>query len=502
VIKLDAEGTPLWTIPIVGDELEHDYATDITLDSANNVWITGWTSSDDFPTTPDAIYPTHIHFRDAFVMKMDSEDGTILYSTYLGGDYTDQGQSIFLNDSGEVYVVGSTGSTDFPTTPDAYQGKPSAPLYIYTDAFITKLSADGSTILYSTYFGGYKDDEAENVALDEAGNIVFAGQTNAVDFPLVNPIQTDPNNMFVSKLSADGSTLQFSTYFGGEDIDGLGGMVLDSEDFVYITGSTRSIYFPTTLGAFQEDFVGEILGCEESFPPVPYNCEDVFVTKLATDGSGIVYSTYLGGSEIEHGRNIAIDSQGRAYVVGYTNSPDFPPNGIDFSAEIFVSKFDPSGSELDYSFTVDSGSAGAGHGVNVDNAGGVYFTGAFNVPADIYIAKITSGPDVTVSIFSSMTQVPRNSNFLFDVQLTNNEMTPQTLRGWTAGQKLTNGLILQPLIGPVMTILQPGETKIYSNITQYVGNIPLATYRYYVRIGEDFPEPLWDEDYWDIEVIP
>jgi hypothetical protein len=391
IIKLDAEGEPVWMVPIIGDELEHDYPTDITLDPENNVWVTGFTSSETFPTTPDALYPNHIHFRDAFVMKLDSEDGTILYSTYLGGDYTDEAHGIYVNDVGDVYVVGSTGSTDFPTTPDAYQDEPSAPAYLYTDVFITKISAAGDELLYSTYFGGYQDDRAENVALDDAGNIVFAGETTADDFPLVNPISSDPNDLFLSQLSADGSTLQFSTYFGGEDPDSLGGMVLDAEGFVYIAGSTQSIYFPTTPGVFQEDFMGEILGCGNP-PFVPlYNCPDVFITKVEIEGSGLIYSTYLGGSHTEECRDIAVDSQGCAYAVGYTASADFPPDGIDTAAEIFVSKVNAAGSELEYSVTIDSSSPNAGHGIALDDADMVYFTGALNAPSDIYIAKLNMG---------------------------------------------------------------------------------------------------------------
>jgi hypothetical protein len=349
--KLDAEGSPLWTVTIAGDQYEHDYPMDIVLDSDGNIWVTGWTGSESFPIV-DGFDDTLTGFVEAFIMKLDPEDGTILYSTFLGGDYVDYGRGITLNDSGEIYVVGSTGSTDFPTTPDAYQDEPSAPLYIYTDAFITKLSSDGSTILYSTYFGGYKDDRAENVMIDKSGNIIFAGETRAEDFPLVDTIQSEPDDIFISKLSADGRTLLFSTYFGGEEYDGLGGMTLDSEDFVYISGSTQSIYFPTTPGAYQEEFAGEILGCgSPPFEPL-YNCDDAFVSKLGTDGSGLVYSTYLGGNRIDYSRDIALDDLKRVYAVGYTSSPDFPPDSIDFSAEIFVSRIDSTGSNLDYSFTV------------------------------------------------------------------------------------------------------------------------------------------------------
>jgi hypothetical protein len=388
VFKLDPDGNPVWTVPIVGDELEHDYASGIALDSQNNVWVTGWTDSDAFPTTPDALYPTHIHFRDAFLLKLDPDDGDILYGTYLGGDYTDDAEAILINSADEIYLVGTTGSTDFPTTPDAYQDEPSAPLYLYTDVFITRLSPDGTTILYSTYFGAFEDDMTRDAALDGQGNILFAGRTTAMEFPLVNPIQSTPNEIFVSKLSADGSTLLFSTYLGGEDDDGVYGLAVDSEGMVYITGQTRSILFPTTPGAFEEDFVGAILGCEESFPPVPVNCEDVFVTKMATDGSGLLYSTYLGGTTIDTGSDIFVDQAGCAHVVGYTVSSDFP-GGSNTGAAIFVSKLDAAGASLLYTYTKESGSAGAGHGITVDDANDVYFTGADNVPADIYVAKLT-----------------------------------------------------------------------------------------------------------------
>jgi hypothetical protein len=327
---------------------------------------------------------------DAFVMKLDAEDGTILYSTFLGGDYTERGHGIAFNEAGEIYLVGSTGSTDFPTTPDAYQSQPSAPLYLYTDVFITKLSPTGDEILYSTYFGGFKDDEAQHLALDEDGNIIFAGTTTADDFPLVNPIQSTPDGIFAAKMSADGSSLLFSTYLGGNDRDALKGMALDGDGFVYLTGSTRSSDFPTTTGAFQEDFVGEILGCEEGFPSQHINCYDAFVTKLATDGTGLVYSTFLGGTSIDEGSDIAVDGNGEAHVVGYTVSTDFPGSDETY-ASIFVSKLTADGSNLVNTVTRQSSTPGAGHGVAVDHVGSVYFTGAVDVPADIYVAKINTG---------------------------------------------------------------------------------------------------------------
>ncbi len=398
VMKFDPDGALLWTQYIVGNG--HDWATDVTLDDVNNVYLTGWTDSEDFPIV-NGLDSLLTGFREAFVMKLSTVDGSILYSTFLGGDYTDEGHGIALDDAGDIIVVGTTGSTDFPTTEDAYQDHPSAPLYIYTDVFVTKLSAAGDAILYSTYFGGFEDDAAAGMALDGNGNIVFAGTTTADDFPLENPIDSVPNEIFVSKLSADGSTLLFSTYFGGGDWDRLGGLAMDSGDDVCIAGSTRSTDLPTTPGAFQTDFVGGIYACgSPPFDPL-HNCEDAYVAKLRTDGAGLVYCSYLGGSSVDECRGITVGGDGSVHLVGNTTSLDFPGSD-EVSASIFVSKLVPDGSDLVYTLTKPSGSANAGHGIAVDGDGDVYFAGAINVPADLYVAKTTG--------WRSFTAVPENGD--------------------------------------------------------------------------------------------
>jgi hypothetical protein len=385
VLKVAPDGQVLWTRFIQGDD--HDYSQDIALDLDGNVWITGWTDSDDYPVTAGALQSTLTGFRDVVLTKLSGEDGSILYSTLLGGDYTDRAQGIAINAAGEIILVGSTGSTDYPTTADAYQSEPSAPLYIYTDAFITKLNAAGDTILYSTYFGGFEDDGAENVALDQHGNIVFSGHTTADDLPLAQPIQSAPNGMFISKLSADGSTLQFSTYLGGEDYDRLRSMDIDAAGYVYLAGSTRSVSFPITAGAYQEQFAGEILGCGS--PPFEprYNCDDGFVTKLATDGSGLVYSTYLGGTSIEECHGVAVDAHGEVHVTGKTSSTDFP--GTTNPGLIFVSKLSADGSELRY--TLRKQSPYPTYAITTDDLDDVYVTGAVDLPANIYVARLDGG---------------------------------------------------------------------------------------------------------------
>ena len=385
VAKFFPSGDHAWTRYITTGD--HCYATGIALDSAGDAWVTGWTDSPDFPVL-DAMDSTLTGFRDVFLMKLDALDGAIIYSTYLGGDYSDAAQDIFLNEADEIYLTGSTGSTDFPVTSDAWQSTPSFPEYFYKDAFITKLNAAGDTILYSTYFGGLHDDRALEISLDSENNILIAGTTEAEDFPLVNPIQSMADDLFIAKLSPDGGSLLFSTYFGGEDLDQLGQMVLDDAGLVYLVGTTRSVAFPTTSGVFQENFAGEINGCEVPFG-ADYNCEDIFVTKLSTEGDGILWSTYLGGNRVEVGRAIAVDHTGGVYVSGYTGSADFPPYGMDFGAEIIVCRLNATGSVLDFTYSIDSGSANRGNGIFVDENDDVYFSGTVGVPASIYISKLS-----------------------------------------------------------------------------------------------------------------
>lgn len=504
VIKLGAGGEVLWSTLI--DGVKHDVATGIALDRESNPYITGWTDSPDFPIL-NGLDDTLTGFRDAFVMQLSTLDGAILYSTFLGGEYVDQGGGIALNDTDEIYLAGLTESRDFPTV-DPIQDELNSPPYAFSDAFVTKISADGSAILYSTFLGGSRDDGAVSIGLDASDNIYISGDTDSTDMPTKNPIQgtnEGSQDTFVAQISADGSTLDYATYLGGDEWDRTARMVVDDAGQVYLTGSTRSIDFPTTVGAFQEDFVGGILDCELPFIG-RFNCDDAFLSKLVAGGTSLVYSTYLGGTDVDESRDLAVDGDGNAYVVGYSVSPDFPPAGIGGPAAIFVSKMSPAGDSLDFTFIKNSGSANAGHGIALNAVDDIYFTGAINVPADIYIAQLTQAPvivpDVTVSISSAMTQVSRNSEFLFDLEIANNEDAPQALQVWSAVQRLPDGPEHAPLRGPFTVTLGPGETRTFSHISQHVGNAPLATYRYYARVGQNAVGQPWDEDFWDIEVIP
>ncbi len=341
---------------------------------------------------PDARDSDLTGFREAFVTKISGDDGSILYSSFLGGDYSDGGNDIAIGPDGNLYLTGYTRSIDFPVVNPIQEEIAGYP-YGATDAFVTVMSPDGQTLLYSTYFGGFAVDKATSIAVDLDGNIFIHGETRSDDWPVANALQAShaggETDTFLVRLSADGQTLDFSTYLGGEDEDRPGRIALDGLGNVYVTGATRSVAFPTTAGSYQPNFAGAINGCEVPFG-ADYNCEDVFISKISGDGSTMLYGTYLGGSRPDEARAIAVDAAGSARIVGYTYSSDFP-GGIDGAAGLFVARLNEEGSDLDFVFTTFSGSANQGHGAAVGPDGSTYFTGAIDVPANVYVGKLSDG---------------------------------------------------------------------------------------------------------------
>jgi len=400
VLKVAPDGTVLWNAYIGGSAL--DIGTGIDLDGAGDVYVTGWTDSADFPTL-NPLQGTLAGPRDAFVVKLSAQDGSLIYSTFFGGGYAEGANDIAVNGLGEIYLIGYTESTDLPVV-NPIQGQLNTTQCFCSDAFVSKISADGSALLYSTYLGGAFDDEGRSIAVDGSDNIYIAGDTTSDDFPTVNPIQ--PANagglrdVFAARISADGSALDYSTYLGGEEFDRVGRIAVDGAGNAYVAGTTRSAGFPTTPGAFQEQFAGGILECgSPPYEPLR-NCDDLFVTKITPDGSGLAYSTYIGGNLDEEARGIALDGEGNATLAGYSVSADFPPAGIDGSAAIVAPKLNSSGSDLLYTVVIASGSANAGQGIDIDGAGGLYITGAKNVPADVYVARLSEAapPNDTIHV--------------------------------------------------------------------------------------------------------
>jgi hypothetical protein len=292
-------------------------------------------------------------------------DPVLAYSTFLGGSSGgigyDLAKAIAVDKAGNAYLTGQTRSADFPIK-NAVQ----ATLGGSTDAFVTKINADGSALVYSTYLGGHDFDQGNGIALDSAGSAYVTGVTFSNDFPTANAIEPkdpgSPSN-FVTKMSADGSALIYSTYLGG---GAAGGIAVDSVGNAYVTGETNDPDFPTK-NAFQTT-----CGCGAYI-------HDAFVTKIGADGTALIYSTYLGGSGDDHGRGIAVDASGHAYINGWTTSSDFVTKNpiqatLSGPSDAFVTKIGAAGALL-YSTYLGGSDLDYGWGVAVDTAGNAYLTG-------------------------------------------------------------------------------------------------------------------------------
>jgi hypothetical protein len=302
-------------------------------------YVAGCTASDDFPTTPGAFQTVHNPGCDVFVSKLAKDGSALVYSTYLGGSNDDIGNAIAV-DGGRAYVTGPTFSTDFPTTPGAFQRTIAGG---DADGFVTELSKDGSALVYSTYLGGSGFDKENDVKV-EGGQAYVSGDTDSTDFPTTPGAFQRTNHggldVTATKLAKDGSALAYSTYVGGSDDEESEHLAVEGGR-VYVTGLTSSSDFPATAGAFQTAYAG--------------GDDDAFVTKLAKDGSSLEYSTFLGGSGGDHGVGIAVEG-GRAYVTGITGSTDFPTTPGAFQQaygggfrDAFVTKLDKRAAALDYS---------------------------------------------------------------------------------------------------------------------------------------------------------
>jgi hypothetical protein len=315
--------------------------------------VTGWTEALDFPIA-GAMQAANRGGVDAFVAKFNPTGTALIYATYIGGAGDDRGAAIAVDSSGEAFVTGSTASANFPLAAAIR-----ATLGGAKTAFVLKLNAVGNTLLFSTYFGGTNWETGDAIALDGAGNVYVAGDTQSADFPVLAAVQSTIGggmDAFVTQLTSSGQ-LAFSTFLGGAGNEHAGGIAVDGSDNVYVAGGTYSTNFP---------LVAPIQG-------VNGGGQDAFVTKFAARGSAILYSTYLGGNgtgSSEQANAVAADGSSNAYVTGVTNSSNFPVtsgayqtafNGVQ---DAFVTKIDAAGNTLVYSTylgePVSTGPAGSG----------------------------------------------------------------------------------------------------------------------------------------------
>jgi hypothetical protein len=365
-----------------------DEGHDVAVDSNGNAYITGRTQSANFPVN-NAAQSSRAGAEDVFVTKFSPDGSALLYSTYLGGtegSNNEVGHGIAVDSSGNAYITGETGASNFPTT----AGVLKATFGGAVDAFVTKLGPGGA-LVYSTYLsgaGGF-NEVGRSIAVDAAGNAYVTGFTGNSTFPLVNPFQSTiggTGSAFISKLNPTGSALVYSSFLGTAGEVGRS-IKVDSTGSAYLAGSTRSTAFPV-VNAFQSAYAG---GSANPF--------DVFVTRVNSAGSALVYSTYLGGTGDDvlggsaaitgssAGQGLAIDDFGNAYVTGSTSSTNLPVKNAFQSTnqstgsgglDVFVTKLNTNSSgaaSLVYSTYLGGASDDSGSGIAVNVLGQAYVTG-------------------------------------------------------------------------------------------------------------------------------
>ena len=378
-----------------------DTAWDIAVDGSGNAYITGETLSGNFPTASplQGSHSGSTDFFDVFVSKINAAGSALVYSTYVGGTSNDSGNSISVDSAGSVYVSGSTWSTNFPTQ-NPFQSANGG----LTDAIVFKLNAAGSSLVYSTYYGGSHHETGYGLDIDQSGNVYVAGYTISSNYATQNAVQatfgggtcgSSPcDDAFLFKLNATGTTRIFSTFLGGNNQDRALAVAVDASGNAYVTGFTNSTNFPLS-NALQTSKQG--------------TASDAFVTAYTSTGS-YIYSTYLGGSGADEGFGIAVDNSGNAYLTGDTRSTNFPTvNAFQTTLrglqDAFVTKISSTGAALVYSTYLGGTHAGdeveGGWDIVVDADGNAYITGNADSPDFPTVNPVQNGnqflPDAFVT---------------------------------------------------------------------------------------------------------
>jgi hypothetical protein len=361
---------------------DNDNNTALAVDNTGALYVTGSTSSTNFPTQNPLQPASAGGTSDAFVTKINAAGTALVYSTYLGGNATDVGSGIAVDNAGDAYVAGATFSTNFPTfngLQPTFGGGPD-------DAFVAELNPAGTALAYSTYLGGSGADWSTGVAIDGAGNAYVTGGTSSTNFPTHTALQATNAgnaNAFVAKVNAAGTALVYSTYLGGSNYDVGSGIALDSGGNAYVIGSAHSSNFPT----------------HNALQSTNANNFDAFVAKLNSAGTALVYSTYLGGRGNDNGVSIAVDGAGSAYIAGTTTSTNFPTSKPlqatnAGGADSFVAKLNSAGTSLVYSTYLGGSNTDGAGSIALDGAGNAYltgFTGSTNFPTHAPLQATKSG---------------------------------------------------------------------------------------------------------------
>jgi predicted lipoprotein with Yx(FWY)xxD motif len=400
IIKLNPSGTSVLYATYFGGNAR-DSARGVAVDAAGNAYVTGFTNSPDFPVTAGAYRSPSLGQSDAFAIKVNASGSALVYSALIGGTGSDFATGIAIDPAGSAYIAGYTSSVAFPVTSAGLQKSFGGGLQ---DAFVAKLNPSGSGLIYSTYLGGAGSDVANGIAVDAVGEAYIVGYTDSTNFPTLSPIYAKAGGQgdaFVAKLTPAGNSLIFSTYLGGSLLDIATAVALDSSANVYVTGATLSANFPVTGGAFQTLNQGSY---------------DAFVSKMDSQGTRILYSTYVGGEGSDQSSGIAVDANGVAYIAGFTYSARFSLQSPIQSAtrggqEAFAAAVGATGGSLLWSTYLGGAADDQAAGVALDTSGGVYVVGStlssdFPTTAAAYRTAHASGDGFLVKLASAPVAVP------------------------------------------------------------------------------------------------
>jgi hypothetical protein len=375
IVSYDIDYDPRHTLiidPLIYSTFENgrddDVGYSITIDSAKNPIITGYTWSISFPTTVGVFNTTNNGTMDIFVLKLNATGKNLIYSTYIGGTGTEEARDIDIDSNDNTYITGFTDSNNFPTiSGSAYESYNGG----ITDIIVFKLNPTGNKLLYSTYMGGNDYEHGMSIALDSSNNAYITGYTWSFNYPTTigayNVSLSAWEDVIVFKLNPTGTNVIYSAKVGGSEIDYGHGIAVDNSGNAYVTGSTESTDFPITTGAFNETNNDSSV--------------DTFVFKLNATGSDLIYSTYIGGTSEDTGQSITIDSQNNAYITGYTWSNDFPTTEgalkrtYENWTDIFVFKLNTSGDKLIFSTYIGGQDEDYGSDITLDTENNVFIAG-------------------------------------------------------------------------------------------------------------------------------
>ncbi|MCK5561561.1 MAG: SBBP repeat-containing protein [Thermoplasmata archaeon] len=442
-----------------------DMGEGIVIDSSYNAYVTGFAESSNFPNTTGANDTTHNDFYDVFVLKLDPTGSTLLFSTFVGGSWSEEGLDIEIDSSNNIYVTGWSGSLNFPCTAGAinnsYQGTGS-------DAIFLKLDPMGSSLLYSTYIGGSSGDRGYGIELDDNNDVYITGETWSSDFPTTpfgyEDVHKGMRDIFVMKLDPAGNGINDilnSTLIGGTKNDWGQNLVINSTNVVYVVGYTSCFNFPTTANSYQPNYGDSVDGIDIV----------MFRLNLTINGTGALeYSTYLGGEAQDYGHNIALDNNGGVYIVGSTWGTGFPNTTGAYdqfynggNTDAIAVKFDPAGngqSDLAFSTYLGGTNWDIAQCVETDDNGDIYIsggtssdnfpntTGAFdnihNGNFDIFLLKLdTTGSTLLYSTYIGGSEREGGNGMVLsdigEVFITGNTESPNLPNTTTANDTTHNG---------------------------------------------------------------